>query len=215
MGSAQTIPMRVLIDSREQDAYRFTGAPLYANTVTERATLQTADYSLYGLTDKIGIERKSLQDAVQSLGRERERFVREMERARGLDCFALVIEADFAALAHHNYRGQLNAHAAIQSLAAFVARWRLPVIFAGNREGGQYAVWSILQQFLRGKAHELKAVEAAVRTPAHACPAGAPDAPAGACARGMDNHIATEPQDLQDAFGGPAGAFPDGLEVRR
>ena len=206
MASPQTLPMRVVVDSREQDGYRFDNAPLYANTVVERGCLQTADYSLAGLTDKVGIERKSLQDAVQSLGRERDRFARELERARGLDCFALVIEADFASLAHHDYRGQLNAHAAVQSLAAFVARWRLPVIFAGSREGGQYAVWSILQQYLRGKAHELKAVEGAIRTPAQTCPAGAPDAPAGACARGMGEHTASEPEDLQDAFGGPAEA---------
>ena len=164
--------MRVVVDSREQDGYRFDNAPLYANTVVERGCLQTADYSLAGLTDKVGIERKSLQDAVQSLGRERDRFARELERARGLDCFALVIEADFASLAHHDYRGQLNAHSAVQSLAAFVARWRLPVIFAGSRDGGQYAVWSILQQYLRGKAHELKAIEKAVRATAPAVTEG-------------------------------------------
>lgn len=187
MSSAQTFPMRVVIDTREQDAYSFDGAPLYADTVVERATLQTADYSLHGLTDKVGIERKSLQDAVQSLGRDRPRFAREMERARGLDCFALVIEADFASLAHHDYRGMLNAHAAIQSLAAFVARWRLPVIFAGSREGGQYATWSILQQYLRGKAHELKAVEAAIRVPSpQTCPAGVPEAPAETFPAGME-----------------------------
>ena len=196
MGSAQNIPLRIVVDSREQDGYRFDNAPLYANTVVERGCLQTADYSLVGLTDKVGIERKSLQDAVQSLGRERDRFARELERARGLDCFALVIEADFASLAHHNYRGLLNAHAAIQSLAAFVARWRLPVIFAGSREGGQYATWSILQQYIRGKAHELRAVEKALRSPA------------GACARGTHEHTSTEPEDLQDAFGGPAEAHP-------
>lgn len=203
MSSAQNIPLRIVVDSREQDAYRFDGAPVYANTVVERATLQTADYSLHGLTDKVGIERKSLQDAVQSLGRERARFAREMERARGLDCFALVIEADFASLAHHDYRGLLNAHAAIQSLAAFVARWRLPVIFAGSREGGQYATWSILQQYIRGKAHELRAVEKALGSPA------------GACARGMDNHTGSEPRDVLDAFGAPEEASPEGREERR
>lgn len=203
MSSAQTFPMRVVIDTREQDAYSFDGAPLYADTVVERATLQTADYSLHGLTDKVGIERKSLQDAVQSLGRDRPRFAREMERARGLDCFALVIEADFASLAHHDYRGMLNAHAAIQSLAAFVARWRLPVIFAGSREGGQYATWSILQQYIRGKAHELRAVEKALRSPA------------GACARGMDNHKAPEPEDVLDAFGASEEASPEGREERQ
>ena len=54
---------------------------------------------------------------------------------------------------------------------------------------------------------ELKAVERMLKAPApQTCPAGAPEAPAGACARGTHEHTLNEPEDLQDAFGGPAGA---------
>lgn len=210
MASPQTLPMRVVVDTREQAPYDFAGASCYAGTVVEQGSLSTGDYSIRGLEHLCAVERKSLPDFVACLGRERERFVRELERGRGMECFAVVVEGDFASLAHHDYRGQLDAHSACQSVASFVARMGIPVLFAGSRAGGQYAVWSILRQYLRGKLHELKAVEGAIRTPAPACPAGAPEPPAGACARGMDNHTENEPKDLQDAFGGPAGASPKG-----
>ena len=206
MASAQTIPMRVVVDTREQAPYDFAGASCYAGTTTVAGTLSVGDYSIAGLEHLCAVERKGWQDWIACLGRERDRFVRELERARALECFAVVVEGRFEDMAHHDYRGMLNAHSACQSLCAFMARMGTPVLFAGSRAGGQYAVWSILRQYLRGKQHELKAVEQAIRTPAPACPAGAPEAPAGACARGMDNHIATEPKALQDAFGGPAGA---------
>lgn len=206
MASPQTLPMRVVVDTREQAPYDFAGASCYAGTVVEQGSLSTGDYSLKGLEHLCAVERKSLPDFVACLGRERDRFVKELERGRGMECFAVVIEGDFASLAHHDYRGQLDAHSACQSVASFVARLRVPVLFAGSRLGGQYAVWSILRQYLQGKRHELKAVEAAIRTPAKACPAGASEAPAGACARGTHEHMADEPEDLRNAFGGPAEA---------
>ncbi len=209
MGSAQTMSMRVVVDSREQAPYDFAGASCYAGTTVEQGSLSTGDYAPKGLEHLCAVERKSLPDFVACLGRERDRFVRELERGRGLECFAVVVEGDFASLAHHDYRGQLDAHSACQSVASFVARLKVPVLFAGSRAGGQYAVWSILRQYLRGKLHELKAVEASIRAPApQACPAGAPEARAGACARGVDKHKAGEPRDVLDAFGGPAEAFP-------
>ena len=207
MASPQTLPMRVVVDTREQAPYDFAGASCYAGTVVEQGSLSTGDYSLKGLEHLCAVERKSLPDFVACLGRERDRFVKELERGRGMECFAVVVEGDFASLAHHDYRGQLDAHSACQSVASFVARLRVPVLFAGSRLGGQYATWSILRQYLQGKAHDLKAVERMLKAPApQTCPAGAPDAPAGACARGTHEHTPNEPEDLQDAFGGPAEA---------
>lgn len=210
MGSTQTLPMRVVCDSREQAPYDFVGAACYAGTTVEQGTLSTGDYSLKGLEHLCAVERKGWQDWIMCLGRERSRFVKELERGRGLECFAVVVEGRFEDMAHHDYRGMLNAHSACQSLCAFMARLRVPVLFAGSRAGGQYATWSILRQYLQGKAHDLKAVERMLKAPAPAqtCPAGAPEAPAGACARGTGEHMADEPEDLQDAFGGPAGAYP-------
>ena len=149
--------MKILIDSREQTPFTFQGKT-YADVQTETATLATGDYSLAGLTDKIAVERKSLADLVQCLGRERERFERELIRAAALDCFAVVIEADWRELAQGQYRSQLNPHSACQSIAAFTARLKIPFIFSGSRAGAEYMTWSVLRQYLEGARKRLRAI---------------------------------------------------------
>jgi len=210
MASPQTVPMRVVVDTREQAPWSFNGAAVYEGTTVVQGSLQCGDYSLAGFEGLVACERKSLPDLVACLGRERPRFERELERARGLDAFAVVVEGSWQELAQGQYRSQLNPHSACQSIAAFMARLGVPFWFCGTRTAAEYCCWSFLRQWLQGRVHELKAVERMLKAPAQqmpqTCPAGAPEAPAGACARGTHEHKADEPQDLQDAFGGPAGA---------
>lgn len=154
--------MKIIVDTREQRPFAFTGRH-YADVELQAGSLLTGDYSLAGLTDRIAIERKELCDLVACLGRERERFERELQRAAALDCFAVVIEATWHDLAHGEYRSQLNPHSACQSIAAFTARYRIPFMFAGTRSGAEYCTWSLLRQYLESakkryaaiiKAHE-------------------------------------------------------------
>ncbi len=194
MASQRPQAFPVIADSREQLPYSFDSAPVYKDTSVTVGKLECGDYSVRGFERMVAVERKSLPDLVMCLGRERDRFARELERARGLESFAVVIEGTFYDLAHGDYRSQLSPHSAVQSISAFMARWRIPFVFAGSRAAAEYATWSLLQQYIRGKAHELRAVEKALGSPA------------GACARGMDKHKADEPEDLQAAFGGPAEA---------
>lgn len=152
--------MKILIDTREQRPFSFigeTGEPI----PTERATLATGDYSLAGYADRVAVERKSLDDLAQCLGRERDRFERELVRARGLDAFAVVVEGSFEDLAHGRYRSKLNPHSACQSVLSFSARLGIPFLFAGNRAGAEYATAGFLRQYLKGCRERLKAIEKA------------------------------------------------------
>lgn len=157
--------MQILIDTREQKPFAFMD-PIYQPITTSSQGLQIGDYSLAGLQDKIAIERKSLDDLVQCLCRERERFERELVRGAGLDVFAVVVEADWQALAKGQYRSRMNPHAACQSVAAFTARYRLPFIFAGSRKGAEYVVWSILRQYLESARKRFEAIVRAQANPA-------------------------------------------------
>ena len=139
--------MKIVIDSLEQCPFDFRHAR-YAGTVIEPGALDTGDYSLAGLADRVAVERKSLADLVACLGRERERFERELQRAGALDAFAVVVEATWAELAGGQYRSQLNPHSACQSVLAFTARYRIPFLFAGSRAGAEYVTWGFLRQYL-------------------------------------------------------------------
>ena len=139
--------MKVIVDSREQAPFAFQHER-YAGTTVESGALDTGDYSLAGLADKVAVERKSLPDLAACLSRERERFERELQRAAALDVFAVVIEASWHDLAGGQYRSQLNPHSACQSVLAFTARYRVPFLFAGTRSGAEYACWGFLRQYL-------------------------------------------------------------------
>lgn len=149
--------MKVVIDTREQAPFAFSG-DAYRGTEVVTGTLSVGDYSLFGLSDKIAIERKSLPDLVACLGRERERFERELLRARGLDCFAVVVEATWEELARGQYRSKLNPAAACQSVCAFVARWHIPFLFCGSRPGAEYVCHSLLRQYLQGAQARYRAL---------------------------------------------------------
>jgi hypothetical protein len=139
--------MKIVVDSREQAPFAFEHER-YAGTVVEAGSLDTGDYYLAGLADRVAVERKSLPDLVACLGRERERFERELQRAAALDAFAVAVEAAWSDLAGGKYRSQLNPHSACQSVLAFACRYRVPFLFAGSRGGAEYVIWGFLRQYL-------------------------------------------------------------------
>jgi hypothetical protein len=149
--------MRIIVDSREQSPYTFQHER-YAGTLVESGTLQTGDYSLAGLTDRVAVERKSLPDLVMCLSKERERFERELQRAAGLDAFAVVIECAWGDLAGGRYKSRMNPHSACQSVLSFTCRYRVPFLFAGSRQGAEYATWGFLRQYLEAARKRLASI---------------------------------------------------------
>ena len=130
--------MLIVVDSREQCPFPFTHERYEAKT--KQGALTVGDYSLAGL------------------GRERERFERELMRGAALDAFAVVVEADWLMLARGEYRSQLKPHAACQSVLAFTARYRVPFLFAGTRAAAEYMTWGFLRQYLESARKRWRAI---------------------------------------------------------
>jgi len=147
--------MKIIVDSREQAPFSFQG---YECEVIEGG-LATGDYSLVGLETMVAVERKSLDDLVGCLtGAGRDRFERELARARGFDCFAVVIEAAFSDLGAKKYKSGMNAHAACQSVLAFQIRYSIPFVWAGDRRAAEYTVYWTLSKYLREAETRLKSI---------------------------------------------------------
>lgn len=147
--------MKIICDTREQAPFDFDKYECEVAT----GTLNTGDYSLAGLEDRVAVERKSLDDLMGCLvGDGRERFERELARARGLDSFAVVVEASFQDMAEGRYRSRMKPHAALQSVLAFQVRYGVPFVWAGNRAGAEYAAFHVLRHYLREAQERLKAV---------------------------------------------------------
>jgi ERCC4-type nuclease len=147
--------MKIIIDTREQRPYSFTAWP---DAEVMQGSLSTGDYSLAGLTDRVALERKSLDDLAGTLTNGRERFAAECQRGRGLDLFGLVIEGSLDDILGHRYKSRVAPQSLIQTLAAWSVRYRFAVWFAGNRQGGELMVYSILQKYLRDAVGRLDAL---------------------------------------------------------
>ena len=147
----------IVRDTREQAGYAFDG-PRYEGVEVEAGSLPTGDYSVKGLETLVACERKSLADLTMCLGQERPRFVRELERARGMDAFIVVVEAPWSDLATGKYRSRLAPHSACQSVISFMAHHKIPFLFAGSRAAGEYAAWSFLRQYLEGARKRFQAI---------------------------------------------------------
>ena len=147
--------LKLVVDSREQAPLDFMG---YDCTV-ERGALPTGDYSVAGLIDRVAVERKSLDDLIGCLmGENRDRFERELARARGYDFFAVVVEAAWEHLARGLYRSRMKPHSAAQSVVAFQVRYGVPFIFAGTRKAAAYLTLSLLEKYVSEQQARLAAL---------------------------------------------------------
>jgi DNA excision repair protein ERCC-4 len=137
--------MRLIIDTREQMPYAFTR---YPDVEWTQGTLATGDVSILGWEDRVAIERKnSVDELVMCLSKDRERFEKELIRARSYDFFAVVIEDRWENLIAGRYRSQMLSKAAVASVSAFSVRYRIPFLWAGHREGGEFMTYSLLSKF--------------------------------------------------------------------
>ena len=79
----------------------------------------------------------------------RDRFERELARARHYDLFAVAVEANLADVSQGRYRSEMKPQAALQSIVTFQVRYRTPFVWAGNRAGAEYMTYSLLSKYLR------------------------------------------------------------------
>lgn len=88
-------PFTVIKDTREQDGYTFVKYTTRYHSCDGMVTkkLDTGDYSLVGLEDKICIERKaSTAELATNLGQDKYRFMAEIERMKPFPHKYIVLE---------------------------------------------------------------------------------------------------------------------------
>jgi DNA excision repair protein ERCC-4 len=144
--SVRQVSIKILIDSREQNPFTFKGY----QASSEAATLSVGDYSIPGFQDQAAIERKELNDLISCLmNSNRDRFERELARARHYELFYIVVEASLEDVSQGRYRSEMKPHSALQSIIAFQVRHRLSILWAGNRAGAEYCTYWLLSKYVR------------------------------------------------------------------
>lgn len=132
----------VAIDTREQLPWDFGPLP------TVRAKLDAGDYSLEGHESRIAIERKSKEDAWGCVAQGRERFERCLQRLADVGRPVIIIEADLRDFQEPPpYVKRVTGATAVGSYLSWMTRWRIPVVWAHNREWAQRVALRILMAY--------------------------------------------------------------------
>lgn len=137
--------MRIIADTREQRAFTFSRFP---GVEVEHSALPAGDYSIPGFSDRVAVERKELNDLVNCMKNgQRERFERELSKLQHYEVAAVVCEGSWQDISTHRYRSEMRPQAILQSIMAFMVRYRVNFILAGSREAAEYITHGILSKF--------------------------------------------------------------------
>lgn len=164
-------PFAVIIDCQEKQPFSFTGLasdadrgglPIEVRTIFRSLGVSRGDYSIVGLEDTCGIERKSLEDAhgtILGWGERRERFVRELETLATLPCSAVVVECTLSELIQQApSRGVKSATENAKTLFRQVLAWqqdyRVPWVFCDGRRMAEIATFRILERYWKNTERE-------------------------------------------------------------
>lgn len=121
----------MVIDTREQTPLYMPHPP--KGLVIVRDTLNSGDYSIRGFECQVAVERKSLEDFLGSIGTGRDRFKRELERLRGYDWAALVIEAPEDRVMSGGVWSAMKPESIRGTIVSICVRYRIPIYFAKDR----------------------------------------------------------------------------------
>lgn len=133
----------VVVDTREQLPFDFIGFPV----LTKPASLQTGDYSIRGYEDVLCIERKSLGDLAGCMTAGRDRFEKELERMRKMECVAVVVEEPITHIRKGSYYSRIDPKSFEQSILSMMFRYRVPFLFGQSRRHAETIAFNCMRHF--------------------------------------------------------------------
>ena len=145
----------VIRDTREREGYHFSKFDKCLGMVVRK--LDTGDYSLVGLEDKICIERKaSVVELANNVGVSRRRFMAEIERMKTFPHKFLVLEFSLEQLMDFPEGSDIpddeikNLKISNKYMLRFLMELQINhnvhVIFCGSKKNAKWTVLSILKR---------------------------------------------------------------------
>ncbi len=143
LGKLSDLRPCLITDTREQDPFIFLHLPNIVRGLT------TGDYSMCGCEDTFCVERKSLSDFVGCcMGEQRERFERELIRARGYRFSRILIVATEVEITAGAWHSKITPKAVRATMASFEARY-IPIVLTPTPESGALVVERWAWRFAR------------------------------------------------------------------
>lgn len=148
-------PFTVVKDTREQDGYFFSEFNTCAGMIEEK--LDTGDYSIKGMEDKICIERKGcVEELAVNLGQKKHAFLAEIERMEAFPHKFIVLEFSLEDLikfpdetripVKNKASLKITGKYMLKCLFEFQLYNNVQILFCGNKYNAFLAVSSILKR---------------------------------------------------------------------
>lgn len=138
--------MPIIIDSREQRPYD------YENAITKK--LDTGDYSISQFENEICVERKSMDDLVNTLLNHTARFDRELERMQSFTHACIVVEGSLMDLMTGAYTSQVSPPSIFGMAMRVNISFKIPIIYCSNRICAKRYTEAFLKKSVRSVINE-------------------------------------------------------------
>jgi ERCC4-type nuclease len=129
--------LTAIVDTAEQTPFDL--APMQA----EVAKLATGDYSIKGLERFVTIERKAWGDFLSCVGTSRKRFDKVVERMRGYEVKAIVIEGTWEMALADEWEHDLSVRQVVAAIHSWIGLG-VPVIMGTDHKTGSAHTRSLL-----------------------------------------------------------------------
>jgi len=135
----------IIRDSRERDGYNFRKTVSCAGMKVKK--LDYGDYTLEGLEDYVIIERKnSIDELCSCLGKQRDRFMRELDRMDHVKYKFIIVEGYWSDIYKRHRFTRMHPNAILGNLFSIMMRRGIHIIFGGTKKRAQQFVRWILRK---------------------------------------------------------------------
>lgn len=135
----------VVVDTREQEPYSFAAERFD----TIRHALPAGDYSLAGFETDVAVERKTLEDFVHTVIRERDRFRAEILKLSTYSFACVVVEANVEDVLSGAYPSGAHPSSVLGAALSIIIDYGVPVYFCSNRQVACRFTCELLLRYFR------------------------------------------------------------------
>lgn len=122
------MPPVIVVDTRERQPYSFEKCS------TIRAKLDYGDYSIQGYEHHVAFERKNMDDYVQSVIAQRERFFNEIKELSHYEYRGILVECSAEDIIDKKYTSGANPLSIVGATTSLICDFNMPVYFLSTRQ---------------------------------------------------------------------------------
>jgi DNA excision repair protein ERCC-4 len=134
--------MKFVIDTREKE-------PWDLGPESIRKKIEAGDYSIEGQEQRVAIERKTLDDLVNTVIHGRDRFYAELRKLAAYPHRCVVVEANLEDVLRHLYHSQAHPQSVTGTVISIIVDFQIPVFFCSNRQVACHFAKSFLERASR------------------------------------------------------------------